>query len=58
MLNYFLCNVLHLTKDYVPWLNTRWGRLTVAMLLGIRKGAEPCGGSRRSSPCRRSFTKR
>ena len=38
MLNYFLCNVLHLTKDYVPWLNTRWGGLTVAMLLGIWKG--------------------
>lgn len=38
MLNYLLCNVLHLTPEYVPWLNTRWGGLTVAMLLGIWKG--------------------
>ena len=38
MLNYVLCNVLHLTPEYVPWLNTRWGGLTVAMLLGIWKG--------------------
>lgn len=55
MLNYFLCNVLHLTKDYVPWLNTRWGGLTVAMLLGIWKGRglEPCGVSR-GAPVRAS----
>jgi len=38
MLNYLLCNVLHLTADYVPWLNTRWGGLAVAMALGIWKG--------------------
>ena len=38
MLNYFLCNVLHLTDEYIPWLNTRWGGLTVAMMLGIWKG--------------------
>ena len=58
MLNYFLCNVLHLTKDYVPWLNTRWGGLTVAMLLGIWKGVGWNLVVFRSSPCRRSFTKR
>lgn len=38
MLNYLICNVLHLTPEYVPWLNTRWGGLWVAMLLGIWKG--------------------
>ena len=38
MLNYLLCNVLHLTPEYIPWLNTRWGGLTVAMMLGIWKG--------------------
>ena len=39
MLNYLLYNVLHLTADNVPWLNTRWGGMTVAMMLGIWKGA-------------------
>jgi len=38
MLNYLLCNVLHITPEYVPWLNTRWGGLAVAMMLGIWKG--------------------
>lgn len=38
MLNYLLFNVLHLTNENVPWLNTRWGGMTVAMLLGIWKG--------------------
>ena len=39
MLDDFLCNVLHLTKELCPVrLNTRWGGLTVAMLLGIWKG--------------------
>lgn len=38
MLNYLLYNVLHLTADNVPWLNTRWGGMTVAMMLGIWKG--------------------
>lgn len=38
MLNYVLYNVLHLTSDNIPWLNTRWGGMTVAMLLGIWKG--------------------
>lgn len=38
MLNYLLYNVLHLTVDNVPWLNTRWGGMSVAMMLGIWKG--------------------
>ena len=38
MLNYLLYNVLHLTSENVPWLNTRWGGMTVAMMLGIWKG--------------------
>ena len=38
MLNYLLTNVLHLTESNVRWLNTRWGGMTVAMLLGIWKG--------------------
>ena len=38
MLNYLLTNVLHLTESNVRWLDTRWGGMTVAMLLGIWKG--------------------
>lgn len=38
MLNYLLTNVLHITDENIPWLNTRWGGMTVAMLLGIWKG--------------------
>lgn len=38
LLNYFLANVLHITTTNVHWLDTRWGGLTVAMLLGIWKG--------------------
>lgn len=38
MLNYFLTNVIHLTKQNVRWLDTRWSGLSVAMLLGIWKG--------------------
>lgn len=38
MLNYLLTNVLHLTASNVRWLDTRWGGMTVAMLLGIWKG--------------------
>lgn len=38
MLNYLLTNVLHLTDSNVRWLDTRWGGMTVAMLLGIWKG--------------------
>ena len=38
MLNYLLSNVLHITDENIPWLNTRWGGMTVAMLLGIWKG--------------------
>ena len=38
MLNYFLTNVLHLTENYIAWLDTRWGGLSVEMMLGIWKG--------------------
>ncbi len=38
LLNYFLCNVLHLTSANIHWLDTRWGGLAVAMLLGTWKG--------------------
>ena len=38
LLNYFLWQVLHLTGSNVPWLDSRWGGLAVAMLLGIWKG--------------------
>ena len=30
--------MLHLTAKNVAWLNTRWGGMTVVMLLGIWKG--------------------
>ncbi|MCI2047672.1 MAG: sugar ABC transporter permease [Faecalibacterium sp.] len=38
MLNYFLSEVVHLTGGNIAWLDTRWGGLFVAMLLGIWKG--------------------
>lgn len=38
MLNYLLTNVLHLSESNIRWLDTRWGGLTVAMMLGIWKG--------------------
>lgn len=38
MLNYLLTNVLRLTAKNIAWLNTRWGGMTVVMLLGIWKG--------------------
>lgn len=38
LLNYFLMNVVHITSANVRWLDTRWGGMTVAMLLGIWKG--------------------
>ena len=38
MLNYVLTNVLHLTVSNIRWLDSRWGGLTVAMMLGIWKG--------------------
>jgi multiple sugar transport system permease protein len=38
LLNYFLYQVLHLTGGNIAWLDSRWGGLTVAMLLGIWKG--------------------
>ncbi|GAA4654985.1 sugar ABC transporter permease [Anaerocolumna aminovalerica] len=38
MLNYILFNVLHLTEHNIRWLDSRWGGLSVAMLLGTWKG--------------------
>ena len=38
MLNYFLWKIAGITASNVRWLDTRWGGLTVAMLLGIWKG--------------------
>ncbi|SEM21839.1 multiple sugar transport system permease protein [Butyrivibrio sp. ob235] len=38
LLNYFLTNVVHVTSQNVRWLDSRWGGMTVAMLLGIWKG--------------------
>ncbi len=38
LLNYFLVNVIHAAPQNIHWLDTRWGGLTVAMLLGIWKG--------------------
>lgn len=38
LLNYFLTGVIHVTSSNVHWLDSRWGGMTVAMLLGIWKG--------------------
>lgn len=38
LLNYFLTNVIHLTNGNIHWLDTRWGGMSVAMLLGTWKG--------------------
>ncbi|MFQ9526868.1 MAG: carbohydrate ABC transporter permease [Eubacterium ramulus] len=38
MLNYLLTNILHLTSVNVRWLDSRFGGLIVAMMLGIWKG--------------------
>lgn len=38
LLNYFLTGVIHVTGSNVHWLDSRWGGMTVAMLLGIWKG--------------------
>ena len=38
LLNYFLNNVIHLTSGNIRWLDTRWGGLSVAMILGVWKG--------------------
>lgn len=38
MLNYFLVNILHIAGQNIRWLDTRWGGMTIAMLLGIWKG--------------------
>lgn len=38
LLNYFLWKVLGVTSGNIRWLDTRWGGLAVAMILGIWKG--------------------
>ena len=38
LLNYLLTNVLHVTSSNTRWLDSRWGGMTVAMILGIWKG--------------------
>ena len=38
LLNYFLTGVIHVTGANIHWLHSRWGGMTVAMLLGIWKG--------------------
>jgi len=38
LLNYFLTKVIGVTGQNVRWLDSRWGGLTVAMVLGIWKG--------------------
>ncbi|RRD93146.1 sugar ABC transporter permease [Clostridiales bacterium COT073_COT-073] len=38
LLNYFLVNVLQLTGQNIRWLDSRWGGISVAMLLGTWKG--------------------
>ena len=38
MLNYFLVNIIHIADGNIRWLDTRWGGLTVAILLGTWKG--------------------
>jgi multiple sugar transport system permease protein len=37
-LNYFLTHILPVFSHNIHWLDSRWGGLTVAMLLGIWKG--------------------
>ena len=38
LLNYFLTKVIHLTSGNIHWLDSRWGGMSVAMLLGTWKG--------------------
>lgn len=38
MLNYVITNVMQFNEAYIPWLDSRWGGLGVAMMLGIWKG--------------------
>lgn len=38
LLNYFLWKILGITTCNIRWLDTRWGGLSVAMILGIWKG--------------------
>ncbi len=38
LLNYFLTNVVKITGENIRWLDSRWGGLTIAMMLGTWKG--------------------
>ena len=38
LLNYFLWKVVGITSSNIRWLDTRWGGISVAMILGIWKG--------------------
>jgi multiple sugar transport system permease protein len=38
LLNYFLTRIIGVTSQNVRWLDSRWGGMSVAMLLGIWKG--------------------
>ncbi|WP_130838227.1 carbohydrate ABC transporter permease [Lachnoclostridium sp. Marseille-P6806] len=38
LLNYFLTQVVHAAPQNIRWLDSRWGGMSVAMLLGIWKG--------------------
>lgn len=38
LLNYFLNNILNVTNENIAWLDSRWGGMTVSMILGIWKG--------------------
>lgn len=38
LLNYLLNNILSITGSNIRWLDSRWGGMTVAMVLGIWKG--------------------
>lgn len=38
LLNYLLHNILSITSSNVRWLDSRWGGMTVAIILGIWKG--------------------
>lgn len=38
LLNYFLVDILHIAKEPIGWLSSRWSALFAAMMLGIWKG--------------------
>lgn len=38
LLNYFLTDVVHVTSQNINWLSSRWGGITIAMVLGTWKG--------------------